>query len=139
MKHWKSLMITLLVVGLAACGGAAVPGGPHVPGEPPDGGDGGDGGNGGDEAIASSRFFLFTGDDVRNTADPTLEIAAVGGAHDRMPANAEGDACIAYGPADCASHDAVSVAALPTVGTVINAMLALDATGRPHALLSTYL
>ena len=134
MKHWKSLMITLLVVGLAACGGAAVPGGPHVPGEPPDGGDGG---NGGDEAIASSRFFLFTGDDVRNTADPTIEVDADGGVHVLLPANAVGDAFYAYCPADCASQDAVSVAALPTVGTVINAMLTLDATGRPHALLST--
>jgi len=136
MKHWKSLMITLLVVGLAACGGAAVPGGPHVPGEPPDGGDGG---NGGDEAIASSRFFLFTGDDVRNTADPTIEVDADGGVHVLLPANAVGDAFYAYCPADCASQDAVSVAALPTVGTVINAMLTLDATGRPHAPLSTYL
>jgi len=84
-----------------------------------------------------AHFFLPTSE-PDNTSAPTLEVDAAGGIHAVYPAYAGGNAYYAYCPAGCEGSEDVSVVALPTDGTVSNAMLALDATGRPSVLLSTF-
>lgn len=142
MKHWKTLLSALLVVLLAACGTAALPGEPGGPdGEDDPKGPGKDPTNPGGPTnpVTSTRFFLFSGDDVRNTTNPTVAVDAFGGVHVVFPAYAVEDAFYAYCPEVCASQDDFSVVTLDTVGTVNNAMLAVDGHGRPRVLLSTYL
>jgi hypothetical protein len=82
-------------------------------------------------------FFLPTGE-PDNTSAPTIELDAAGNIHAIYPAYAGGDAYYAYCAAGCASADDVEVVHFVTDGTVANAMLALDADGRPQVLLSTY-
>jgi hypothetical protein len=110
-----------------------------------DGADGADGADddgdddGGDDGAgaAEGAFFLPTGE-PDNTAAPVVEIDAEGGIHAVYPAYAGGDAYYAYCDASCSGSDDVKVVRLPTDGTVANAMLALDADGRPQVLLSTF-
>lgn len=80
----------------------------------------------------AARFFLPTGEQVRNTTAPKVEIDAQGGIHAIYPAYAGGDAFYAYCPSNCESEKDVSVVRLETQGTVSNAMLALDANGKPR-------
>jgi hypothetical protein len=87
-------------------------------------------------AARQARFFLPTGVPT-NTSAPTVEIDAAGGVHMVYPAYARGNAYYAYCPKDCPGPAAVKVVQLDTDGTVHNAMLALDAEGRPRVLLST--
>lgn len=111
------------------------PSDPNDPNDPTDPNDPGDPGEPADE----SRFFLFTGDEVRTTTGARVEIDAQGGVHILYPAYGVGDAFYAYCPANCSTLEEVSVVRLPTEGTVDNAMLALDSSGKPQVLLSTYL
>jgi hypothetical protein len=95
-----------------------------------------DGNNGGDATVADA-FFLPTGE-PDNTSAPTIELDAAGNIHAVYPAYAGGDAYYAFCAAGCADSDDVSVVRFATDGTVANAMLALDAEGRPQVLLSSY-
>lgn len=105
----------------------------------------GSSGNGGDpngkdgtSSAPAARFFLPTGEKVDNTSAPTIEIDGSGGIHTIYPAYAVGGAYYAYCPADCAGENAVKVVRFDTEGTVANAMLALDAEGKPQVLFSTF-
>lgn len=79
-----------------------------------------------------------TGKEVDNTSAPTLEIDKGGGIHAVYPAYAVGGAYYAYCPSDCSGDKAVKVVRFDTEGTVGNAMLALDADGKPQVLFSTF-
>lgn len=87
--------------------------------------------------VGAARFFLPTGE-PDNTAAPSIEVDAQGGIHAVYPAYAGGNAYYAYCAADCRGQSDVKVVMLPTDGTVANAMLALDANGRPRVLLSAF-
>jgi len=91
----------------------------------------------GSGSVSASRFFLPTGE-PDNTAAPSIEVDAKGGTHAVYPAYAGGNAYYAYCAADCRGQDDVKVVTLPTEGTVANAMLALDSSGRPRVLLSSF-
>lgn len=101
--------------------------------------DGGpNGGNGGDGTSApANHFFLPTGE-PDNTSAPTMEVDAKGGIHAVYPAYAGGGAYYAYCPADCSGTDAVSVVRFETDGTAVNAMITLDADGKPSVLMNAY-
>ncbi len=86
---------------------------------------------------ASGAFFLPTGE-PDNTGAPVVEVDAAGGTHAVYPAYAGGDAYYAYCAKDCRGTDDVRVVRFPTDGTVSAAMLALDDSGRPQAVLSAY-
>ena len=101
-----------------------------------DDGDGQGGGGGGADA-ARAPFFLPTGE-PDNTAAPAIELAADGRIHAVFPAYAGGRAYYATCAADCAGPDDMRVVRFDTDSTVANAMLALDAQGRPRVLLSTF-
>lgn len=96
------------------------------------------GGDDGDSAGAGSRFFLPTGDEARNTVNPTIETDAAGRVHAIYPAYAIGDAFYATCAADCDRAEDVAVVRFDTDGTVANAMLALAPDGTPHVLLATF-
>ena len=138
-------LLSLSLIGLlSACGGGGGgdgpdPGDPSVPTPPGDDPSGPSGPTDPSGPVATSRFFLFSGEEVRNTTNPRIETDAGGGVHVVYPAYAVGDAFYAYCPSNCSSEDQASVVELPTEGTVVNAMLALDTDGTPHVLLSTYL
>ena len=113
--------------------------GEHGDGKGNGGGNDSDGEKPGEgEYGAATRFFLPTGEQVTNTTAPKVEIDAQGGIHAVYPAYAGGDAFYAYCPSNCESEKDVSVVRFPTQGTVANAMLALDANGKPSVLLSAY-
>lgn len=101
------------------------------------GDNGGPNGGGDGTSAPANRFFLPTGE-PDNTAAPSLEVDAKGGIHAIYPAYAGGGAYYAYCPADCSGADAVSVVRFETDGTVSNAMLTLDAEGKPTVLLNAY-
>lgn len=108
----------------------------------PDGGDtNGDGDGKPDEdggvTVSGSRFFLPTGE-PDNTAAPTIAVDPRGNTHAVYPAYAGGGAYYAFCEGGCASPDLVKVVRFPTDGTVTNAMIALDAQGRPRILLASY-
>jgi hypothetical protein len=90
----------------------------------------------GGAGTASSKFFLPTGEPT-NTAAPTVVVDADDGIHAVYPAFVKGGAFYGYCPASCAGPGDVKVVELPTDGTVHNAMIALDGSGRPQLLLST--
>jgi hypothetical protein len=117
--------LTVLLATLAACGGDR---------ERPARENGGNDDKGG----AETKFFLPTGDDIRNTANPTIEIDSAGNSHLIYPAYAFGDAFYAYCDGDCDSAGEVKVVRFDTDGTIANAMLALDENDRPHVLLSAF-
>jgi hypothetical protein len=96
------------------------------------------GSSSGGATAPSTRFFLPTGAEVDNTSAPTVEIDKDGGIHSVYPAYAGGGAYYAYCPADCSGDKAVKVVRFETEGTVANAMLALDANGKPQVLLSAF-
>lgn len=87
--------------------------------------------------VSASRFFLPTGE-PDNTAAPSLEVDALGGTHAVYPAYAGGNAYYAYCGPNCSGQSDVKVVMLPTDGTVANAMLALDSSGHPRVLLSSF-
>ena len=94
--------------------------------------------NGGVSSAPAAKFFLPTGEEVDNTSAPTIEVDKDGGIHSVYPAYAVGGAYYAYCPSDCSGDKAVKVVRFDTEGTVGNAMLALDADGKPQVLFSTY-
>lgn len=102
-----------------------------------EGNDDDDRGGDSSEDVDGVRFFLPT-PEPDNTSAPTVEVDAAGGLHAVYPAYAGGNAYYAYCPAGCANMEQMRVVPLLTEGTVGNAMIALDATGRPQVLLSTY-
>jgi hypothetical protein len=83
-----------------------------------------------------AHFFLPTGE-PDNTSAPTVETDAQGGMHSVYPAYAGGDAYYAYCAPGCDSDEDVKVVRFQTEGTVHNAMIALDAAGKPQLLLAT--
>ncbi len=95
-------------------------------------------GDAGDDAQRDVHpFFLPTGE-PDNTSAPTVVVDRDGATHAVYPAYAGGDAYYAYCGAGCSGTDDVEVVRLPTDTTVANAMIALDAEGRPQVLLSTF-
>jgi hypothetical protein len=94
----------------------------------------------GDGTDGSSRttFFLPTGASADNTSPPTIQLDAQGVLHAVYPAYAGGGAYYAECPASCRGPEDMKVVSLPTgSATVLDAMLALDATGHPQVLLAT--
>jgi hypothetical protein len=106
-------------------------GGPTAPGDTKADGDGG--------AVSgiNTRFFVPTGE-PDNIGTPTVEVDAQGNTHMVYPAYAGGGAYYAFCPANCASATDSKVVRFDTEGTVANAMLTLDAQGRPRVLLAAY-
>jgi hypothetical protein len=93
---------------------------------------------GGGEVTA--KFFLppnAPGGDATNTSAPSVEIDANDGIHTVYPAYAIGSAFYAYCAPGCTGPDQVKVVQIPTDGTVHNAMIALDGSGKPQLLLSS--
>lgn len=115
-QAWKCVAAAVLAVAMIGCGG--------------------DGG--GDTAKDTKHFFLPTGE-PDNTTNPTVETDADGNVHLVYPAYAGGGAYYATCSGNCTDPEQVKVVALPTQGTVDNAMLALGPDGRPRVLLSTFL
>ncbi|NUO54770.1 MAG: hypothetical protein HOV80_38505 [Polyangiaceae bacterium] len=127
-----SLLVLVLSAGSLAFGGCGTS---ASDGDDEDGGDK-KGDKGGDEAERAP-FFLPTGE-ADNTAAPSVEVDADGRIHTVFPAFAGGRAYYATCASDCKGYDDVQVVRFDTDSTVANAMLALDADGRPRALLSTF-
>jgi hypothetical protein len=126
--------LALVAASLVACSSAAS-GTQKNSGSPGGAGPGGEGGG----AVAggtSARFFLPTGEPT-NTAEPSLRIDANDGIHTVYPQFVRGGAFYGYCPASCAGPEDVKVVPFDTDGTVHNAMIALDANGKPRVLLST--
>ncbi|MBX3187592.1 MAG: hypothetical protein KF819_11280 [Labilithrix sp.] len=125
MRSSSSLGLFLVAASLVAC---------NAPAEGPDGPNGRAGG--GRSAPPATRFFLPTGEPT-NTSNPTLAIDADDAIHSVYPEYVRGGAFYAFCPASCAGPDDVKLVHFPTVGTVHDAMIALDAQGKPSVLLST--
>ncbi|MGA9522553.1 MAG: hypothetical protein WBV82_13890 [Myxococcaceae bacterium] len=70
--------------------------------------------------------------------NPTIETDSKGKLHMVYPAYAIGDAFYSTCSGNCTDPEQVKSVKLPTQGTVANAMIALDASDRPHVLLSTF-
>ena len=98
-------------------------------------GDDGEGAQDNGAEANGPRFFLPT-TDIRNTSPPRLEVDVKGGIHAVYPAYAGGGAYYAYCAKGCAGSKDVKVIRFDSEGTVLNAMLALDAAGRPRVLLA---
>jgi hypothetical protein len=100
----------------------------------------GKGSSGGDGSTASgetsARFFLPTGEPT-NTSAPTVLVDANDAIHTVYPAYVRGGAFYGYCAASCKGPEDVKVVPFETDGTVHNAMLALDADGKPRILLQT--
>ena len=73
-----------------------------------------------------------------NTSAPAVAVDASGGIHAAYPAFAGGGAYYAHCSAGCRGPEDVRVLRFDTEGTVSNAMIALDASGRPQVLLAAY-
>lgn len=73
-----------------------------------------------------------------NTAAPSVAVDSSGNVHAVYPAFAGGGAYYAHCAAGCRGPEDVRVVRFDTEGTVANAMIALDATGRPQVLLSAF-
>jgi hypothetical protein len=124
------VVLALFTAPFAACGTENdFPYDPGDEGEEPDGGGGGGG-------PANAKFFLPTGE-PDNTSAPTVELDARGNLHIVYPAYAGGDSYYGFCPAGCDDDEDVKVVRFATEGTVHNAMIALDADGRPRVLLAT--
>jgi hypothetical protein len=113
----RSLGVLLVALSLVACD---------------DGTDGGDGGN-----ADATRFFLPTkaGD---NTSAPALALDGSGNLHTVYPSYAGGGAYYTSCANGCQRAGDLSLVRFETDGTVTNAMISLDAQGRPRVLLSAY-
>ena len=85
---------------------------------------------------ASARFFLPTGEPT-NTAAPTVLVDGADDIHTVYPAYVRGGAFYGYCAASCKGPEDVKVVPFETEGTVHNAMIALDAHGKPRVLLQT--
>ncbi|MCL6528035.1 MAG: hypothetical protein K6T57_14290 [Thermaceae bacterium] len=116
-------MLSLLLV---ACGGTRPNPGPGPDPAPNPG------------PTQAAPFFLPT-PVPENTTDPTVETDAKGNVHFVYAKYARGDAFYAFCPDGCKRPQAVRVVRLETQGTVDEVMLALDRSGKPHVLMSTYL
>lgn len=96
------------------------------------------GGTGGTGATADDykHFFLptVTGD---NTSAPVLALDGSGGLHSAYPAFSKGGAYYTYCANGCASATDVSYVHFTTNETVLNAMLALNSSGKPRVLMNT--
>lgn len=101
------------------------------------GGGGKDGGGGGGNSDSPTHFFLPTapGD---NTTAPSLALDGAGGVHTVYPNYAGGGAYYAYCANGCQRASDVSFVRFETEGTATNAMLALNAQGKPRVLLSAH-
>ncbi|HSO33889.1 MAG TPA: hypothetical protein VLT33_15255 [Labilithrix sp.] len=130
LTRFQVTAFALVTASLAGCSSS----GTSTKTNDPAGGAGGD--PGGAAAVASTRFFLPTGEPT-NTAEPTLRIDASDGIHTVYPQFVRGGAFYGYCPASCAKPEDVKVVPFETDGTVHNAMLALDDSGKPRVLLST--
>lgn len=130
LRSFGLTSLALLGFGLMAC----TSGGSNNNGDPNDGTP-----KDGVSSAPAAKFFMPTGEEVDNTSAPTLEVDKNGGIHSVYPAYAVGGAYYAYCPSDCAGDKAVKVVRFDTEGTVGNAMIALDADGKPQVLFSTYL
>ncbi len=119
----------LLAASLAACttsSGSSSTGGTNGSGP----------GSGAVAGGASARFFLPTGEPT-NTAAPTVLVDGDDAIHTVYPAYVGGGAFYGYCAASCNRAEDVKVVPFETEGTVYNAMISLDAKGRPRVLLST--
>lgn len=85
----------------------------------------------------TARFFLPTGEPT-NTSAPSIEVDREGGVHAVYPQYVRGGAFYAYCPASCSGPEQMKLVRFETDGTVANAMLALDAAGRPRVLLASH-
>jgi hypothetical protein len=103
-------------------------------------GAGGGGASGADGASvagdASARFFLPTAEPT-NTSAPTVLVDESDAIHAVYPAYVRGGAFYGYCAANCQGEADVKVVPFETDGTVHNAMIALDAGGKPQVLLQT--
>jgi hypothetical protein len=90
-----------------------------------------------DEAVAADAFFLPTGD-PDNTSAPTIELDAAGGIHAVYPAYGGGSAYYAYCAPGCQGAQDVALVRLETDSAVANVMIALDGSGHPQLLLSSF-
>lgn len=138
----RALLLTFTVTGVACSANSAASSrdDDRTSNDDPDGSTTPDGGTGepdGGGSTAAARFFLPTGE-PDNTSAPTIEVDAQGNTHAVYPAYAGGDAYYAFCAAGCSKSEDVKVVRFPTDGTTHNAMLALDAQGRPRVLLSSY-
>lgn len=124
--------LTLMVVALTACTTGSSTSSSSPAGDGPGGA-----GAGAQGGAVDARFFLPTGE-PNNTSAPVVEVDRDGNTHALYPAYVGGGAYYAFCARGCAGTDAVKVVRLETQGTVGNAMLALDANGRPRVLLSAY-
>lgn len=94
------------------------------------------GGSGGAGSNVNTHFFLPTGEPT-NTSAPSIEVDKQGGIHAVYPQYVRGGAFYAYCAASCSAPEQMKIVPFETEGTVHNAMLALDAEGRPQVLLSS--
>jgi hypothetical protein len=85
---------------------------------------------------ASARFFLPTGEPT-NTSAPTVLLDANDAMHTIYPAYVRGGAFYGFCDASCTGADDVKVVPFETDGTVHDAMIALDPSGKPRVLLQT--
>jgi len=129
LSHRSLGSLVALSLALAACTTNA------TGGNAPNGGSGPNGGATTPET-AAARFFLPTGE-PDNTSAPTVEVDAKGNIHMIYPAYAGGDAYYGFCNAACTGPEQIKVVPFKTDGTVGDAMIALDAAGVPHVLLST--
>lgn len=137
MLNRSNILPTLLLLSLAACSPAGTSSSSNSNG----GGAGGNnptGGNGSGPAADGAKFFLPTGQQVDNTAAPSVEVDAQGNVHSIYPAFAKGGAYYAYCGAGCSGPDTTQVVKFETDGTVTNAMIALDSAGHPRVLLNGF-
>lgn len=98
----------------------------------------GSGGEGGSSGGGASKSFFLPTAEPDNTSAPTVEVDAAGNLHAVYPAYAGGNAYYAFCDEACSKPEDVQVVELETEGTVANAMIALDAEGRPQVLLATF-
>ena len=133
MNRLRLIASSLLALSLAACSSSSSGNGTSSGGAAGQPGPGNESG-----AAEGSKFFLPTGANVDNTSAPTLEVDAQGNTHAIYPAYAGGGAYYAFCGAGCNGPKTTKVVRFDTDGTVANAMIALDGSGHPRVLLSSF-
>ena len=85
-------------------------------------------------------FFLPTGAEVHNTGDPRMVVDSRGGVHLTYPIVAGSGAVYAYCASACTEPEAFESLTLyaEDEGAVSTALIAVDASDRPHLLISAY-